>query len=636
MPRYNAASLIGMLRKRIGMEREAISILGKLDESSLRRIENEKQHPKQKTLEALMDIINLPLDGFIYSLLDEHPMEVCLLCDRLTQSLDIPDIDLATSLLASIEILPTSKYSVLHQFILSKKARLWELQGKSANQILSLIDEGMAETYESFDDSDIVGKVLVLEESELVHTKARLYAKEGEIDVAVRILEDMRHNLIKLPTSDKEKERQYAPVLLSLSDYLLKAGDYNRVLEICDLGAEYSAARKHGQLNPDFELNKSLALHRLNRTKECRLPLQHAYFGYVLLGELEKASNVLTQAKDVYKIQLNLYGVDALNFINQQKIPYNRGNPVDCDSLGNMIGILRANANLSIEQLCHGICNKSTLSRIERGKLSGQVFTMEAIMQRLGRDINLYSNFFLSKEEFVAMQLRDRTMIMLIERRFNEAANMLSELESLSSFLRHNVNQQFMAMAKALIFASKHDEPHPDFPVMLLDALKITCPQFDERYICNYNLTYNEIVIINRYASYLGDTDQTTLAADIYDRLLRNINVKYIDEMEKACMYSTILFNYSMCVGRLGRWTEALAIVTDGERFERSHKRLIDLPGFAFVRGYNMMLLGKLEECIPYFTLAYYGTSMFSKYGQSSYLPIIYAAVKEHFGIEFD
>ena len=97
--------------------------------------------------------------------------------------------------------------TVFKQLYLSKKARLWELQGKPAESILPLIDEGMAITFKNFKIDDIVDNVLVLEESELLHTKTRILATAGNYYDAISILDIMMAGLIKLPATDREKEK---------------------------------------------------------------------------------------------------------------------------------------------------------------------------------------------------------------------------------------------------------------------------------------------------------------------------------------------------------------------------------------------------------------------------------------------
>ena len=160
MPKYNTGVLVNELRERIGLEREAILEIIKLDDSSLRRIENEEQHPKPETLKKLIEAIDLPLEGFMYPMLDELPMKVLLLCDRLTQLLDMKDIDAAESVLMQLEEYAKIETGVLTQFKLSSKARLWELQGRHIDEILPLIEEGMNETFCNFDENNLSGKYL--------------------------------------------------------------------------------------------------------------------------------------------------------------------------------------------------------------------------------------------------------------------------------------------------------------------------------------------------------------------------------------------------------------------------------------------------------------------------------------------
>jgi len=637
MSKYNTGLLISELRERTALEREAISDLSNIDESSLRRIENEKQLPKQKTLAKIIESIDLPIEGFVYPLLDELPMEVLLLCDRLTQTLDMEDTITAEKVLNQLKEIPNLETGVITQFIISSTARLWELQGKPIDEILPLIEEGMTETFASYkDDADITTKVLVLEEPELMHTKARLLAKSGKVDDAIVILEKMVNNLVKIPSADREKERQFAALIFSLSKFLILNGDYEKVLSFCELGAEYSAARKYGYLNPDFELCKATALRKLGRVSECKAPLQYAYFGFILLGDIAKAKELLVNAKKDFGIQFPTYGVEKMNYLNQHRVLYNRGEAVQCFSFGTMLRALRERAGLSLEQLSQGLCSKQTLLRVENDETIENYFTIEAVMQRLGRDINLYKNFFLSKNDFVQLQLRDRIRMLVIEQRFDTAAALLSTLETLKYNAQNNALRQFIEMTRVLIYANKCGEPSPTLPIMLLEALHITCPQFDESDIEKYHLTYNEIVLINQYAGYFGDTDNPERSADIYYRLRRNINGKYVDEIEKARMYSTVLFNCSSSQGRAGRLSESLETITDGENFERNRGRIIDLPGFIFNRGYCLLLQSRKYESLPYFALAYYGASLFAKYGQESYLPTIQRIVEKNLELVFD
>jgi len=636
MSKYSTGPLVNILRERIALAREAMLLFGDIDESSLRRIESGSQQPKPETFEMLMKSIDFPMDSFVYSPLEGQPMEVNLQCDKLFQVLDIGDINTAENILTELEDLPGFDDGILLQFILSKKAKLWELQNKPPNKILPLIEKAMAETYENFDLSDPDDKVLILDESELLHTKARVHAKSGDIDAALDILEKMLSAMLKLPEADKDKEKQLTQVLMSLSKLLLQTKEFDRAVEMCDLGAKYSAKWKQGSLNPDFELTKAFALLALGRAGECKRLLQQAYFSYMLLGETEKAQNVLAVSKKDFGIEFELYGVDKIGILPQKRIPYSRGTAVDCNSFGTMIRALRERAKLSRIDLCRGICSEATLSRLEEDKFQTNFFVIEAIMQRLGRNVDLYKNFFLSRDEFLAIQLRDKINISIITMQYDEAARLISELEENKITKKSNVLKQFLKLSKAQLIYETQPEHQGDFPDMLLESLKITCPQFDEEDIEDYYLSYNELALINRFAGYFKDTGDNARAAEMYKRLRNNLERNYVDEFEKARAYATILLNYSSSLGRAERREENMATIEEGERFERSRGRLTELAGFAYNKGYNFLKLGRKEECIPYFAMAYYGTALFAEHGQELYLSIMHETVKKHLGVIFD
>jgi len=571
-------------------------------------------------------------------MIDDQTTDALYLCDQLNQHLDRYDAERAGSILMQLEGMKGFDYGIFYQFICSKKARLWEQLGMPSSQIIPLIEAGLSVTLEKFDESLVDNIVLIKEEPELLHTRARLYVKDGDIDAALRLLAGMKNNLANLPIADREKECQFTPVLLSLSDCLMQTGDYVGVLEACNLGAKYSAARKQGRHNPDFELYRALALKGLGRTGECHPYLKHAYFGYMQLGEPEKAKKLHIKAIDDFGIQINNYGVDELELLQHPAVPYSRGEPIDCYSLGTMINALRDRESLSLSQLCRGICDKSTLLRIEKDELPGNFYTLEALMQRLGRDINVFQDFFLNTNDFWSMQHRDQIDWLLIARKYREAELLLKELESMGHFVKHRVNQQFIGMAKALMFASRSDSLPPELPVMLMEALKITYPKFTELYIDRYPLTYNEIFIINQYAGYYKDTGDASRAANIYKSLLHNLNERYVDEVAKARMFAAITLNYSSCLGLMGKRHKALAVISEAMEVERTHRRLTMLPGLSFNKGYNLLKLGKTKESIPYFAMSYYVADMFAPYDnvKAKGAEITKNLVKEEMGLVFD
>ena len=648
----NIPKLVSGLRIRTGLTREMLTFSNLLMDSSTRyRLENGKTRPTLKNFESYMKDIDLPLEGFIYPLLENQPARVHIICNHLVQALELGDTTLAQSLLDELEILPGFKYELNRQFLLCKKARLWLLQGKPTSQIYPLIYESINITYDNFDENDLSQKILVLEEPELIHALACTNALEGKRDEAIRLLNYMQHCLKVIPNTDKEKEQLFTAILLTLSKCQLEENDYDGVLITCDLGIDFSINYKQGRLTPEFEHNKALAMYKLRNKEKCCLYVRHAYMGYVLLGEINSARSLQFESVDKLNVSLNLYGIDKIECEDVPKAIYNRGKHIAGSNPGEMIYYLRNEHKISLANLSCGICSESTLSRIESGtqnnkpKVVYDVFIMELMMQRMGCDIHLYHNFFLDKNAFVAVNLRDKINRLLTQKKTSEAMDYLNELESVTHFCtpsankEYRMNRQFIAMAKATVFSNTHGYEHSDLVKMLLSALLITCPHFDERDIDKHPVayTYNELFLINQLAMHFNEIGDTHRAVDIYAQVHRNLNEKYIDELEKARMYSSVLFNYSTYLGKIKKYDKTLEILEEIEQFERSRSRLTNLPKIVFNKGYNKLMLGAdAKDVIPHFILAYYGCSLLANYGLAHDMLIIRNFMTERFNIILD
>jgi len=145
---------------------------------------------------------------------------------------------------------------------------------------------------------------------------------------------------------------------------------------------------------------------------------------------------------------------------------------------------------------------------------------------------------------------------------------------------------------------------------MLVEAINITIPDFNERKIAEYRLIYKEIVLINSLANYMASANEIERAIEILERLRRGMNRSYVDDYEKVRMYLTVLYNYSKYLGMKGRYIEALAIVDEGEKLCRAHKRAKLLYGFAINRACCLFEVGKEKESVPYFAMAYHGAAL--------------------------
>jgi len=603
------------------------------------RLEHERHKTDPVSLQILMDTLSVQMGEFLIPLLENQPAEVIAWRDRLICALDRGDVAQAAEILKLFDTLDGFEEGINRQFILSHRARFLEQTGAPAHIILPLIEEGLDITFPEYRECALSDAVLILEESELLHTKARVLFKDGRMKQAINLLENVRAGLSKLPVDDCERERQLGPVLLTLSAYQLEANDHASAYEAAKEGARISYWRKQGKYMPGFLYNRAKSYHGMGMGDRCESLLKAAYFGYSLVRDSDSAAKVLAEAEEL-DMSFDTYGAENLAALPRPQEPYSRGEILASANIGEFILKLRKKANLTLDQLCQGIYSTSNLSKIEKNQITGGVYGMEGIMQRLGRHIDYYLNTFLSGKDFDEKQMRDKIIALAVSHEYEAAEELLKELESKRAFQK-GICLQFIKKMKAIIYSAKHG-PTPCGLDMLREALQITWPGFDERdgtYIENIAsrpLAYYEISLLNQIAMHYRDAGDYACAAGMYEKLKHSMDNSYVDELEKARMYGALLYNYSKALILLRQYERALVIIEEGVNFELRGRRLQNLPDFAINKAFCLVELGKNEESIAYFAQAYYGSSMFADFGGGHNMAVIQDYVRQRLGITFE
>ena len=631
--------LIKLVRLRKAMTQPKLLAESGLESLHLFRLEHERHKTDPVSLQILMDTLSVQMGEFLIPLLENQPPEVITWRDRLICALDRGDIAQSAEILKLFDTLDGFEDGINRQFILSHRARYLEQTGASAHEILPLIEEGLDITFPEYRECALADAILIFEESELLHTKARVLFKDGKISEAISLLENVRAGLSKLPVDDCERERQLGPVLLTLSTYQLEAKDHAGAYEATKEGARISYWRKQGKLMPDFLYNRAKSYHGMGMEERCQSLLKAAYYGHSLVRDNKKAYNVMTLAKKL-GICFGTYGAEELAKLPRPHEPYSRGEIVASANIGEFILKLRKKANLTLDQLCQGIYSTGNLSKIEKNQITGNVYGMEGIMQRLGRHIDYYLNTFLSGKDFDEKQMRDKIIALAVSHEYEAAEELLKELEAKRAFQK-GICLQFVKKMKAIIHNAKNG-PTPDSLQMLREALQITWPDFDDNdegcieSISRRPLAYYEISLLNQLAMHHRDAGNDPHAAKIYEKLKYNMDNSYVDELEKARMYGALLYNYSKTLILMAQYEKALKIIDEGVEFEQRGQRLTNLPDFSLNKAVCLLELGKKEDSIPHFALAYYGSGLFLDFGGRQNMAAIQEYAEERLGMSFE
>lgn len=211
-------------------------------------------------------------------------------------------------------------------------------------------------------------------------------------------------------------------------------------------------------------------------------------------------------------------------------------------SLGEYIRRERLRQGITQEQLCEGICEPITISRMENGKQTPSYERIRAFLHRLGLPDDRYFAL-LSPREMEIRTLQDEIRADSI--RFYRATaedqaaireEGLKKLEALENLAETNdrIIHQHALIAK--ITFGKPDGPYtPEEKLdILLEALRTTVPNLDLEEINLGLYTLEETTLLNKIAAAYAEMGQPKKAIDIYRQCLntcRNIILKCPDTL---------------------------------------------------------------------------------------------------------
>jgi len=498
MPSYLSGTLIKLTRGRKKMQQNMLH-----SNQNISLVENLIQNPSSAFNNDKLTKLGMPVETHFYFLSEKYTPKIFENQDQIMYLLDSKvstDWQKARGLINELSQIEGFDTEIEKQLIICWKAQLNELMclvSPADNMIF--IKKGLVLTYEKFDHREFEGDMLIFAEPKLLHTYALALARDGKASDAIALLYHVQEGINLLPEDDQDKEKQLAPILLSLSDLLISEKKYIEALDICLKGNSVSTKRNEGKYMPDFLYNMAICNGHMGNAIKCRQLFQQSYFCYTTMRKIFQMEQVRNRAKEFFEVEFETYGAENLA-IEEISTIVRHGASVNADhKIGHFIAIIRNDEGLSQKALSNGICDQSTLKRIESGELQGNIHCLEAIMQRLGRDINKYFATFPSVEDFRDKQIRNNIISKLASLDFESAVELLEKLRKDKKSYESGVGLQFIKMSDATVFASRHEKGYASIEYfdMLMESLKITIPQFNEAKVTDYRLSYYEFNVVN-------------------------------------------------------------------------------------------------------------------------------------------
>ena len=276
--------------------------------------------------------------------------------------------------------------------------------------------------------------------------------------------------------------------------------------------------------------------------------------------------------------------------------------------LGIIIRQRRDMLGLSQQQLCQGICDRSTLSRIERGDQVPSYYTLHALLQRLGmqeKDIR----FFLSQPDFETAQLQREIVALNTRKQWLQAQQKIRQLQALPT-AADPLTRQFILRAKALAGYEQDGKavpyPYEEQRQMLLEALQISCPGIDPEHLQGHLLGEEEGKLLNQIAITYSESGERRRAIEIYRQLMDYIQTHQVGTETGAVLLPLVAYNYSRLLGRERRYEECIEVAEIGRQCCVMYNKCKMLGGLLHNIAYSLHELGEDDKSKEILTQAYY------------------------------
>ena len=237
--------------------------------------------------------------------------------------------------------------------------------------------------------------------------------------------------------------------------------------------------------------------------------------------------------------------------------------------LGEYVKQRRLDLGLTQEQLCDGICEPMTLSRLENGKQTPSRNRINALLQRLGLPDDRYFAL-LSKNELEMEALQKEIVACNATEKVPEGFEKLAQFEKLAD-PDDQIAQQFALRSRVLLGRLDGRYTPLEQIDLLMQAIQLTVPRFDLESIESFLYTRDEITIINQIGLAYSDAGQNKKAAEIYYQLLKYVRKHFKETITSigCCLWSVIIM--------LGYWICAVAMRKELHSLKKDEKPVFNM-----------------------------------------------------------
>lgn len=264
---------------------------------------------------------------------------------------------------------------------------------------------------------------------------------------------------------------------------------------------------------------------------------------------------------------------------------------------GDVIRRNRQALHMTQEELCEGICNAQTLSRIENGKQNPGKEVYKRLMERMGKE----------KNRAFAMVSGDDVRVLEYAREYENALHkfecekadkILCKLELLVD--DSPTSQQYIMKGRAIVDWNLGRITPKEGRKRLMQALSITIKNPEQQDFSKYPLMENEVLILCNVANTYFRDGRVEKAILVLEDLYEGIISGYRISEKGKTIELLILDNLANMYGELGNHEKAIELAQKGIAICREEKTSSVLPQLIGELEWNMEQLLEKEKRVDF------------------------------------
>ena len=254
---------------------------------------------------------------------------------------------------------------------------------------------------------------------------------------------------------------------------------------------------------------------------------------------------------------------------------------------------------LTQQQLCEGICEPATISRIENGQQTPCRSRLSALLQRLGLPDDRYFAL-LSPNEIEISSLQAEIVSCGVHGRRERGLELIAKLESIMEADDH-ITRQFILRSRVLLGDYGFEEQLD----ILLEAIRLTVPRFTLEELESFLYSFDEIKIINQIGNAYSKARQHKKAIDVYSRLLRYVQKHNSNITQSTGQLTLVAYNYARELGVCTMYQDAIEIAELCRHACVNYGHYQLLPGALHIMAECYHFLGNDEKSKDLYLQAY-------------------------------